>query len=536
MSWNAVWWMLPYLAAALISASVGLYALRRRALPGASSFAAVALAEAVWTSGYILQQLLPDLPSKLFWNSIQLTAALAATLGYLRFAISYTGIRLQHARAVSRLLAFLGLLLAAILWSDSFHHLFRAQSYLVPEAPFTRLVFQDGPVFFVYILFTYGLIAYSTILLGTNYFSSPRIYRLQVGTVLIGVFIPWGISLLSFSGLISIPLHDITPLCFAPSNLLMFWALFHYHLFEVAPIARDTLVERMRDGVIVLDRRRRIVDFNPAAREIFNLSNTRTPGMFVGRALPTLHKFVSHLIETPNAKAEISQDVMGMPSRYEIAATPLYDNLGSLTGYLVILRDVTEQKRTEERLHQMALTDYLTGVLNRRAFFEMAGPELERCRRYHHEVAFILLDVDNFKKVNDTCGHLVGDQVLQTLARTCQRSLREVDKVARYGGEEFIVMLPETDAAGACLSAERLRQNIESAVVFTSQGPVKITASLGVAAFRPTFEHLTLDRLLGRADQALYVAKRNGRNQVCAWEEETVSSQPLVDIEKVRVE
>ena len=139
------------------------------------------------------------------------------------------------------------------------------------------------------------------------------------------------------------------------------------------------------------------------------------------------------------------------------------------------------------------------------------------------------MDVDNFKKVNDTYGHLVGDRVLQNVARACQDSLREVDKLARYGGEEFIVMLPETDGPGACRSAERLRQVIESAEVSAQQGPVRITASLGVAVFHPDGSSLTIDRLLGRADQALYKAKQAGRNQVCLWQENRATSEVLLD-------
>jgi diguanylate cyclase (GGDEF)-like protein/PAS domain S-box-containing protein len=518
--------LLPYLAAAVISASVAVFALRWRALPGAGPFAALALAEALWAGAYLLQRISPDLSGQLFWNSIQLTATLVSALGYLGFALAYTRRKLRNPLQLWSGLAFLALLIAGLIWSDSLIHLFRSQPHLAPAVPFSRLVFQDGPTFFIFTLFVYGLIAFSTFLLASNFFSSPSIYRVQIGTVLIGVFVPWAISLLSFTGLIAIPLHDITPIAFAPSNLLMLWALFRYHLFEVAPIARDTLVERMRDGVIVLDRRRRIIDFNPAAREILSLSNTETPGKFIGRALPALHKFVIHLTETPNARAEVSIDVMGMPSRFEVSATPLYDNLGSITGYLVILRDVTEQKRTEEKLHLMALTDYLTGILNRRAFFELAGPELERSRRYNHSLAFILLDVDNFKKVNDTYGHLVGDKVLQEMARICQQSLREVDRFARYGGEEFIAMLPETTLDGAQQTAERLRSLVDCTTVNTRQGSVKITTSLGVVVFQPTDELTTLDRLLGQADQALYQAKRLGRNQVCVWQDE----QPTYEV------
>ena len=514
MIWSELSFALPYLAAVIISAVVGVYALRRRALPGAGYFALLALAESVWAAGYLLQSFSTNLPDLLFWNSVQFTAVLAGTLGYLGFAFYYTGRMIRFARSAMGGVVVLAVAVAAVIWMDPYSQLLRTQAHIEPSGVLLRLVFQDGPLFFLIPLFSYGFISFGTFLLAANLFSSPRIYRLQVGTVLAGLLIPWGISLVTWTGLLPVALHDITPLSFIPSNLLMFWALFRYHLFEVAPIARALLVERMRDGVIVLDRRHRIIDFNPAAREILGLSETASTGRYISRVLPSLHTFILHLTETPNARAGLSLDVMGMPSRFETSATPLFDSLGGLTGHLVILRDVTEQKRTEDKLHHLAITDYLTDVLNRRAFFEMAVPEFERSKRYHHPLAFLLIDVDNFKKVNDTYGHLVGDQVLENMARTCQQALREVDTLARYGGEEFVVMLPETDREGARQAGERLRQQVEKCSVPSRLGPVNVTISLGAAVFDPDGEVVTIDRLLGEADQALYRAKQAGRNRV----------------------
>jgi diguanylate cyclase (GGDEF)-like protein/PAS domain S-box-containing protein len=520
--WSKLMFALPYLAAVIISAGVGFYALRRRALPGAGYFALLTLAEAVWTAGYLLQTFSTNLPALIFWNSIQFSAVLTGTLGFLGFAFHYTGKMIRFARSALRAAFVLALMIAAVVWLDPFNQALRLRTHIEQSGIFIRLVFEDGPLFFIIPLFTYSIITFGAFLLVANLFSSPRIYRLQVGTVLAGLIIPWGVSLVSWMGLVPLAMYDITPLSFIPSNLLMFWALFRFHLFEVAPIARAMLVERMRDGVIVLDRRRRIIDFNPAAREMLGLSETASAGRFISRELPTLHTFILHLTETPNARSGLSLDVMGMPSRFEASATPLFDSLGGLTGHLVIFRDVTEQKRTEEKLHHLALTDYLTGVFNRRAFFELAVPEFERSRRYHHSLAFIIIDVDNFKKVNDTYGHLVGDQVLESMSRTCQQALREVDTLARYGGEEFVVMLPETDREGARQAAERLRQRVEQQAVSSRLGPVHVTISLGVAVYHPDREPITIDRLLAEADQALYRAKQTGRNRVCIQSDEMI--------------
>jgi diguanylate cyclase (GGDEF)-like protein/PAS domain S-box-containing protein len=518
VSWVEIWFLIPYLVTAVFSAGVGIYALTRRKRPGAGAFAGIVLAETAWTVSYLLQRFSSDIGTNLVWNSVQLSAALLTALSGLGFAIYYPGQHKNRLASTWNWAALLGGVVMILIWTDPIHHLIRIEPFLQSSGPFQVLVFQDGPAFLAITLFLYGLITLSTVLLTTKLFSSPRIFRLQIGTVLVGVSIPWAISLLSFTHVIPAPVHDITPLAFFPSDLMMFWALFRYQLFEVSPIARDVLVERMRDGVIVLDPYKRIVDFNPAAREILGLSNTETPGKFVGRTLPALSQFLFHLIDSPNARSELGLKVMGEPANYEVSSMQLFNRLGSPMGHLVVFRDITEQKRTEEKLYQMARTDYLTGILNRRAFFELATPEMERSRRYHHSLAFVLIDVDNFKKVNDTYGHLVGDQVLQNLASLLQQGLREMDKLARYGGEEMVIMLPETDAQGAWQTAERLRQTVERAAVQTPKGAVKVTLSLGVTAYQLDSDDETVDRLLGKADQALYQAKRQGRNRVRVWD------------------
>lgn len=521
---------LAYAFTVIISTGVGIFAWRRRGLPGARPFALLALSEAAWTSAYLIQNFSIALNTQLFWNNIQMSAVLVTAVCYLRFVQSYTAGALIRPSRLYRAAILAAGLLSAWIWADGLHHLFRTNPHLVGNGVTFNLIFQDGPTFFIFTLFTYGLIAYSTHLLAAHFWRSSRVYRLQSGTLLLGMLIPWITSLLAYTGWVNLALHDITPLAFIPGNLLIFWALFRFHLFDITPIARDLLVERMHEGVIVLDARKRIVDFNPAAREILDLSDSGSLGKFIGRELPGLHEFVLQLVQSPNAKTELNLDVLGMPTRFEMTATPIYNILGSLSGHLVLLRDVTEQRRIQEKLQQLALTDSLTGCLNRRAFFDLAATEFERSRRYQRPLSFILLDVDNFKKVNDTYGHQIGDQALEGMAHACQNSLREADQLARYGGEEFVVMLPETDAEGARLAAERMRQIIEGTAIQAPTGSLHISASLGVATLVPGQMQASLDRLLGQADAALYHAKHTGRNRVCIWMDHPIL---LSDILKV---
>ncbi|HEY5546450.1 MAG TPA: diguanylate cyclase [Gemmatimonadaceae bacterium] len=167
-----------------------------------------------------------------------------------------------------------------------------------------------------------------------------------------------------------------------------------------------------------------------------------------------------------------------------------------------------------QRLEELAQTDPLTKALNRRALGERLAAEMERVRRYSTTLSLLLIDLDHFKQINDTHGHLAGDDVLIEVAALLQRVVRAVDIVARYGGEEFVVVLPETGAPGAEAFAERLRELIEEESFAVFRGaPIRLTTSIGVACF-PGFAVDSVEDLLANADQALYRAKADGRNRV----------------------
>lgn len=175
-----------------------------------------------------------------------------------------------------------------------------------------------------------------------------------------------------------------------------------------------------------------------------------------------------------------------------------------------------QNARLFAEVQQLATLDPLTGLYNRRHFFALAEREYERVLRYRHALSVILLDVDNFKKVNDTYGHRVGDEVLRQVACQCMALLRAIDIVGRYGGEEFIGIIPETDLQDAAQVAERLRQQITQTSIELEHVTLSVTVSLGVASW-PYDNAINLDVLIDRADQALYLAKHLGKNRVVTW-------------------
>jgi len=181
-------------------------------------------------------------------------------------------------------------------------------------------------------------------------------------------------------------------------------------------------------------------------------------------------------------------------------------------GFSVITRDLTEQRRAEDRLRLLAMTDPLTGALNRRSFFENAKRERGRLTAPKDSLCVLLLDADFFKRVNDTYGHDSGDATLQRIVNECRSEIRSSDLLGRFGGEEFAILLPSSTLENGQVIAERIRERILDSG--RQPGAFPCTVSIGVAASASHEE--TIEEIINRADEALYEAKAAGRNCVLA--------------------
>ncbi|WP_419785980.1 PAS domain S-box protein [Pseudodesulfovibrio sp.] len=281
------------------------------------------------------------------------------------------------------------------------------------------------------------------------------------------------------------------------------------------------LAESAYDAIVMIDNLNRVSFWNHAASKLFGYSEEEALGKDVhdlispstrkkgeASSLPPLS-----LLERPAVTGEI-REVEGVdkeghsiPLELSVAGFRLNDRRYAVAT----IRDITERKATEAKLRELATTDALTGLDNRRWFMEQAMAEFSRSRRYNRALAMLMLDIDHFKNVNDTHGHDVGDQVLSSLAGIVVGALREADILGRLGGEEFGVLLPETSREAALDVAERVRKAVESTIMRTSAGEIRITISIGVAVMNE--KTTSVETLLKDADVALYQAKENGRNR-----------------------
>lgn len=190
----------------------------------------------------------------------------------------------------------------------------------------------------------------------------------------------------------------------------------------------------------------------------------------------------------------------------------MMESIGSQAGIAI------QNAHLFAEVNQLAVTDPLTHLFNRRYFFNLARVELERARRYSHQLSIIMLDIDLFKRVNDSYGHLAGDEVLVALSECVRNTLRQVDLAARYGGEEFVILLPETELESATTTANRLCEAIHDLQVSYNGKFISVTVSVGVSSLENQVI-MDVSKMLDQADQAMYAAKEKGRNQVVTWPE-----------------
>lgn len=202
-----------------------------------------------------------------------------------------------------------------------------------------------------------------------------------------------------------------------------------------------------------------------------------------------------------------------------LTISPITAPNGEVEKVCLLIYDVTEfasskraLERANEQLAKLSMTDRLTGLLNRGTWENLVDAEYERFRRYGQATSLVMFDIDHFKPVNDTYGHLAGDEVIRHTAEVTRNNIRQSDSAGRYGGEEFGIILPETDAESARVICERIREAIENSTVSTTAGDIRYTVSMGIAQLTETPENYM--QWMQKADEALYKAKESGRNKV----------------------
>lgn len=507
-----------YLSGLLVFSSLFLavltyYAYSRREAPGNLPFAGFTAAAAIYSFGYGVELSCHTLEAILLCNKIQYVGVAYIPLFSILFAVQYTGSQRWLPKPVIGCMVLLSTTTLLLDWTNSYHRLYYPNMRLDRHGSLTTIFFEKSTWYGIQLAYLHGCVLVSNILLLKKWLHSPRFFRQQSATVFMASLIPWLACFVYVFEASPFNL-DLSPFALILTGSLLALGLFRYQILDITPVARDRIFETMKEGVLVFDHQNRLIDFNPAASSILPDLSSSQIGMKV-ESLFVPYPSLRQQIESTDSSMESIELNIKTDSDcryYQSRLTPIVHRTGKQMGKMIVLNDITQHVDLLEKINRIAATDELTGIYNRRYFMRLAQEELYRADRYGRPVSLIIWDMDHFKQINDTYGHIIGDRVLQTAVNICRDFLRESDILGRFGGEEFIILLPETPPTMALDIADRLCKRIAIQPIDTDISSLNATASFGVFGM-DVINDINLEVLVKKADKALYQAKNSGRNR-----------------------
>ncbi|NBD23533.1 histidine kinase N-terminal 7TM domain-containing diguanylate cyclase [Paenibacillus glycinis] len=489
-----------------------LYAyLKRAEIPGARMFVLYTIAQAVYIFAVSFEMASSTLAEIMRWTMVQyIGMATAPALGLI-VVLQYIGKSVP--RKLAAALFVIPVLSIVMVATNDYHHLFYQSISFRTDAPKPMTTIVIGQFYVVHGAFTFGSMLAGVVLLIRRWRHTKKAYRLQLATLITGQFMPMAGAFVYLMGLTPYGV-DPVPVILCVTSGMYIWAILSTRMLTIVPIAKESIFESMGEGVIVLDNSDRLIDFNGAAGRMLAGLNAGMIGLSLDEAWQKLggSDFPADRL-SDGAQAEFMwQAEDGTPYYYQVRSSVVRGRIGEAIGSLLMLIDVTEARRLQDQLHQLAYHDGLTKLLNRTAFIYRAKQRLSESHAKSAPSSIVLFDIDHFKRINDTYGHETGDYAIQHVAAVVKRQLGPEALFARYGGEEFVFFLPASALDEAGGAAERIRAALAVEPLSAGGETIAITASFGVSQSSPLGE--SLQALLKNADVALYQAKREGRNRV----------------------
>ena len=529
--WQHAYLTTLYLAAA-ISVALAVYAWVHRARQGSLLFAFMMLAVAEYslTAGLMSGAATPQKAlTWVHWHYLGLTCMVAL---YFSFILQFTGNLRWLNRYTISIIAIMPVITQVVIETNASHHWFIEEIEFAQSGVLMTLSnIVYGNYFWIHTIYNYFLIIIGMILLIIMSIHSFWIYKAQSITLVIAVLFPLLGSINDSKVFLSgIPV-PIVPLCFTIMGVLLAWNLYRNRLLNIIPVARDTLIDSMSDGMFVLDNSDYLIDINASAVQLFNIKKECTIGKTAEQVFQSWPQTLNRFRGSYEAQGEISVMRNGEQSFYDIKVSPITNKFGKMIGKMVVLRDITQRvfaqlelqeslkrvNQLKEELYRHSIRDPLTGMYNRRYLEEIFPRELANADRSNSPICFVMMDIDHFKVINDTYGHAAGDQVLLTLSAFFREHIRVGDLIFRYGGEEFLALLINSDKHAAKQIAERWQNDLANHSTRINGEKVNITISIGIAEYGK--RSVSSQDVIHAADLALYKAKANGRNCISVYQE-----------------
>jgi len=510
---------------------LAIYSIRRRKVPGALPFFFLCVITSLYTFGYGMELFSQTLDKVDFWSKFQYIGLPFIPAFWVILAISYSRVTDKYDNLFYFFLFLIPIITCVFRLTGT--HLQYGDIRMVSNGYFLVLDFQKGPWYYLHFVYFFFCASYSSIIYFKQYLKAAGYLKHQ--SLIMAIASLAAISSLIFNLFSIFPLKlDSGPFIVIFNYLIFTYGIFRYNMLHLIPLSRKIVFDKIHVGVLVFDMQFNIVDFNKAAKEIFVELSKDSIGSSIEDCFSRYKGFVDPLISwhlnktnselgkmmtqiNDNFEFEIFNDENQSIYHYHVRLSELYKK-EYLVGTTVMINDITKQYEMIKQLEYTSRIDDLTGLFNRKYFFERMEYEIDRAARSEESLAIVLIDIDDFKKINDTLGHQAGDYVLKTVSTIFVQNLREIDLVGRYGGEEFIFCLPNTNLENAVLIADRIRNQIQETVIYWYENTIHISASIGVADNSMSDHNIKdYDALIRKADEAMYLAKRKGKNLVEAF-------------------
>jgi diguanylate cyclase (GGDEF)-like protein len=458
-----------------------LYGIKRRKSPGVFAFSLLMLAMTIHSTGYAMELLSDTLNGMYFWIRVEYLGVSFYPFLIILFVSEYVDEKKIANKYALTFILTMNLVTLFLVYTNSYHWLYYSSVGVDPTPGFNILALKKGVWYMVQVALLYISIFYSMVTLIMKIWHAKGDYKKKIVFALVGVCIPMVTLLIYMLGLGPIYV-DLTPLSYLFMVICIIIGLLRYDALALTPITYEMVFHAIGEAVLVVDRNKHVINCNNAAKELF----------------PSLVRIkIGEYIESVEELREY--DFESSPKTYRTQGKIISMKVNHIKKDRVIIyvmNDITESEQAKEQLRILAMNDALTGLYNRRYFMELM--ENEWC-----DGIIAMLDIDFFKTINDTYGHLEGDRVLSCFGNMIRQFFPQ-EPSCRYGGEEFVIFMKNIDISEAYERIEVIRKSMSQTDLMLG-----ITYSAGLAEYR----NGKVSEALQYADKKLYEAKDNGRNQ-----------------------
>lgn len=469
------------IVSSILMSNLFLYGMKRRKMPGVFAFSLLMLAMIIHSTGYALELLSGTLNRMYFWIRVEYIGAAFYPFLIVLFIREYADEKKIANKYVLTFLLTMNIVTLILVHTNSYHWLYYS-SIGVDSAPgYNILALKKGVWYMVQVALLYGAIVYSVITLILKLRHAKGDYKKKVIFTLIGACIPMITLLIYMFGLGPIYI-DVTPFSYLFMVICIIFGLLRYDALSLTPITNEMVFNSIGEAVLVVDKNQHLLNCNNAAKSLF----PSLEGIKIGEFIDSIEELKGYDFDKRPGIYNMQEKILRMK----------VNHIKSNRVSIYVINDITESEQAKEQLRILATHDALTGLFNRRHFMELmeTGP----C-----DGVLAMIDIDFFKTINDTYGHLEGDRVLSCFGNQIRQSFPK-ETACRYGGEEFVIFIKEMGILEACDRIAVMRQKMCQV-----EGMLEITYSAGLAEYR----NGKVSEALQKADKKLYEAKAHGRNQ-----------------------